>query len=237
MPKRQMRCDGLVYHVLNRAAKRSLLFASADDYSALEQILREAKQRTSMRVLAYCIMPNHWHLVLWPNTGIQMSQFMHWFTLTHAQRWQAFHQTVGTGAVYQGRYKAIPIQTDNHFLNVCRYVERNPLRAGLVERAEHWAWSSLWLRCNQSDHELLGTWPISQPEQWLHMVNGTEERDDLETIRAAVRREIPLGDSEWTQQTAQMLGLESRLRPRGRPKKAPGAFFPSLTTSELFPRR
>jgi REP-associated tyrosine transposase len=224
MPRREQRSGGdLVYHVLNRAAKRSLLFAADADYFALEGVMDEARKRTPIDLLAYCIMPNHWHFILLPESGQQMSQFMHWLTLTHAHRWQIFHQTIGTGAVYQGRYKAIPIQTDSHFLNVCRYVERNPLRAGLVERAQDWRWSSLWRRHNGLD-ESLSPWPVSRPSNWTSIVNGVENDRDLGEIRLAVRRGAPFGDPDWTLKTAGILGLESKLRPRGRPKKDPDLF-------------
>src|SRR5262245_51292055 len=121
MPRRiRSERSDLVFHVMNRGAKRALLFTSDSDYRAMEALLFSAKEITGMRLLAYCIMPNHWHLILWPTSGQQMSQFMRWLTGTHAQRWQAFHDSIGTGAVYQGRYKAIPVQTEHHFLTVCR---------------------------------------------------------------------------------------------------------------------
>src|SRR4029453_7375519 len=161
MPRRPRAAHGnFVFHVFNRAAKRMRLFDSASDYGVAEQILLEARALTKMRLLAYCIMPNHWHLILWPLNGEQMSKFMQWFTGTHAQRWQAFNETIGTGAVYQGRYKAIPVQTDLYLLNVCRYVERNPLRAGLVQRAQDWPWSSFSKRLMTDD--VLDNWPVSR---------------------------------------------------------------------------
>jgi putative transposase len=97
-----------------------------------------------MRLLSYCLMPNHWHLVLWPRADGELSDFGHWLTLTHTQRWHAHYHNVGTGHLYQGRFKSFPVARDEHFLQLCRYVERNPLRAGLVRRAEAWQWGSLW---------------------------------------------------------------------------------------------
>jgi len=224
MPKRQM-CESkdFVYHVLNRGAKRSRLFETTSDYSALERIIWEAKARVPVRILAYCLMPNHRHLMLWPTNGVQLSRFMHWLTLTHSHRWQSFHQTVGTGAVYQGRYKAIPIQTETQFFNVCRYVERNPLRANLVRQAQDWRWGSLWRRDHVAD-QMLDDWPLPRPATWTNLVNGVEEESDLVTIRTAVRQGLPCGDPGWVEQTARALGLQSHLQPRGRPKKVPGTF-------------
>ena len=81
-------------------------------------------------------MPNHWHFVLWPQGDGDLSEFMRWLTVTHTQRWHAAHHTAGTGPLYQGRFKSFPIQADDHLLTVLRYVERNALRANLVERAD-----------------------------------------------------------------------------------------------------
>jgi hypothetical protein len=88
-----------------------------------------------MRLLAYCLMPNHFHLLVWPRADGDLSQFLRWLTVTHTQRWHAHHRTAGTGHLYQGRFKSFPVQSDEHFLTVCRYVERNALRANLVGRA------------------------------------------------------------------------------------------------------
>lgn len=127
---------GLVYHVLNRANGRLPIFEKNEDYEAFERVLAQAVQRVDIRLLAYCVMPNHWHLVLWPRVDGDLSRFVGWLTLTHTQRWHAHRHTTGSGHLYQGRFKSFPVQTDEHFLAVCRYVERNPLRAGLVSRAE-----------------------------------------------------------------------------------------------------
>src|SRR5690348_16103632 len=109
---------GFVYHVLNRANARLPLFHKDSDYAAFERILAEAKARVPMRVLAWCVMPNHWHLVLWPEADGCLSRFVGWLSLTHAQRWHTHYGNSGTGHIYQGRFKSFPIQEDNHFLAV-----------------------------------------------------------------------------------------------------------------------
>ena len=160
-PHRQT-AGGVIYHALNRANARATLFRTEGDYAAFEQMLVEAQEHQPMRILAYCIMPNHWHMVLWPQEDGDLTRFLHWITSTHAQRWHKSHGTAGTGHVYQGRFRAFPVEEDEHFLTVCRYVERNPLTAGLVRRAEDWRWSSLWRRV-QSDRMtscLLARWPV-----------------------------------------------------------------------------
>ena len=130
MPRRpRISTGGLAYHVLNRRIGRLPLFESPKDYTLFETILNEAVEHRQVRIAAYCLMPNHWHLLLWPREDGELSEVMRWITVTHTQRWHAYHQTAGTGPVYQGRFKSFPIQTDDHFITVARYVERNPLRA------------------------------------------------------------------------------------------------------------
>src|SRR5437660_7839987 len=129
---------GFVYHVLNRANARLPLFRKDGDYEAFERVLAEAQVQVPMRLLSYCVLPNHWHLVLWPEADGALSRFVGWLTLTHTQRWHAHYHNAGTGHLYQGRFKSFPVQADEHFLTLCRYVERNAVRAGLVQSA--WSW-------------------------------------------------------------------------------------------------
>src|SRR5437016_3026846 len=126
---------GIVYHVLNRRAARQIMFETDADYFAFEKVLAQAVKKFNMRLLAYCIMGNHWHLVLWPRDDRELSRFMQWLTVTHMRRWHAHRKSVGSGPLYQGRFKSFPVQSDDHLVIVIRYVERNPLRAKLVSRA------------------------------------------------------------------------------------------------------
>jgi putative transposase len=212
---------GLVYHVLNRANGRLTLFGKDGDYEAFLRVLDAAVSRVAMRLLAYCVLPNHWHLVLWPNDDGDLPRFMGWLTLTHTQRWHAHRHTAGSGHLYQGRYKSFPIQEDDHFLTVCRYVERNALRAGLVVRAERWPWGSLWQRQRRSaeDRPVLSAWPVAVPAGWLGLVNQPQTAAEEEGLRRCVRRGQPFGDAAWQEQTAARLGLETTFRLRGRPRK------------------
>ncbi|HWP41498.1 MAG TPA: transposase, partial [Tepidisphaeraceae bacterium] len=169
MPRRlRQAIGGMLFHVLNRAVGREKLFRKDSDYAAFEQIIEQVHRRLPTRLLSYCLMPNHWHLVLWPREDGELSEFLRLVTVTHTQRWHAHYQRVGTGPLYQGRFKSFPIERDEHLLTVCRYVERNPLRGGLVERAELWPWSSLWKRTNQQPQQVPwltwpGDWPVEAP--------------------------------------------------------------------------
>lgn len=219
---RPLRADsgGLVYHALNRGNGRATIFHNDGDYQAFERILEEALEHVKgMRLVSYCVLPNHWHLVLWPREDGELSDFLHWLTLTHTQRWHACYRHVGTGHLYQGRYKSFPIQDDDHFLQVCRYVERNPLRAGLVRKAENWRWSSLWRRQHDSGTVILSPPPVRLPTDWLEVVQHAQSPAEEAAIRRCVQRGQPYGGAIWTKRTAALLGLSSTLRSRGRPTK------------------
>jgi len=228
MPRRpRISTGGLVYHVLNRGVARQEVFEDDDDYGAFERVMTEALRREpGVRLLGYCLMPNHWHMVLWPKRDGELSEFMRWLTVTHTQRWHAHRHSAGTGPVYQGRFKSFPIERDEHFYTVLRYVERNALRAGMVEQAEDWRWGSLWRwvhrrRAAAHDDEwpALSAWPVDCPRQWRRLVNEPLTEAEEEAVRRSIRRGAPFGSERWVARTARRLGLESSLRPRGRPRK------------------
>ena len=221
MPRR-LRCNtgGYVYHALNRSVGRATLFRKDGDYAAFEKVMREAKEWQAIRLLGYCLMPNHWHLVLWPVHDADLSEFLRWLTVTHTQRYHAHYHSAGNGPVYQGRFKSFPIQEDDHMLTVLRYVERNARRASMVARAEEWRWSSLWWRAQGRGAGLVDDGPVSLPASWLKYVNGPETEAELEGLRRSVVRGRPFGDRSWVQGTAKCLGLEATLRQQGRPRKA-----------------
>ncbi len=135
-----------VYHVINRGNFRHRLFEDARVYDNFVKILKEGLSVVPMRILAYCLMPNHWHAMLYPEHDGDFSRFTQWVTLTHTQRYHARTETVGYGHIYQGRYKSFPVHDDSYFFNAIRYVEQNAQRASLVRRAEDWRWSSAHVR-------------------------------------------------------------------------------------------
>jgi putative transposase len=217
---------GIAYHVMNRACGRLELIEDSGDYEAFERVMAEAlrEREKSMRLCAYGLMPNHFHLVLYPPGDGQLSRFMHWLTMTHAQRWHAHRHTGGRGHLYQSRFRSFPIQRDGHFLSVCRYVERNPLRANLVERAEHWRWGSLYVRAAGAAARLplaglLADWPVTRPADWDAIVQQPQDEKELAALRECRERGRPYGIAAWTGHTARRLCIASSLRPRGRPRK------------------
>ncbi len=211
-----------MFHVLNRGVGRQALFRKPADYSAFEDCVEETLDKVPMRICSYCVMPNHWHLVLWPEHDGDLAQFMQRLTVTHVTRWQKSRQRVGEGHVYQGRFKSFPVETDEYFYQLVRYVERNALRANLVPHAEDWQWSSLWRReaGTAEQKRLLSKWPLPRPRKWVSFVNEAETEAELESLRRCVQRGQPFGADQWIEETARQLNLESTLRPRGRPRKA-----------------
>ncbi len=211
---------GMVFHALNRRVDRKTLFFTDSDYRAFEMVLEEVVAFVGIRLCAYCLMPNHWHLVLWPSQNREMPRFMHRVTVTHSMRWKTFHDTIGAGHLYQSRYKSFPVQADEHYLTVVRYVERNALRANLVERAEDWPFSSLWRRQSFTieDDPLLSPGPVRLPDNWVERVNRAETSAELEALRTSLLKGKPYGAASWREKTSRELKLP--LRPRGRPRKA-----------------
>jgi putative transposase len=210
---------GMVFHVINRGVGRQTIFHKDEDYAAFERVMAEAWQRIPVRILSYCLMPNHWHFVLWPRRDDEVSEFTKWLTHTHTQRWHAHYHTSGTGHLYQGRFKSFPVKDDVHLLLVLRYVERNALRANLVARAEDWTWGSLWRRAKGRGTVMLSEWPVDRPMDWVNFVNEPQSQSELEALRRSVNHGCPFGDEDWQKEVAEDLGLQSTLRPRGRPRK------------------
>jgi putative transposase len=223
MPRSARRSiGGEVYHVLNRAAMRYQMFKSEKDYAAFEKLIHEAKAREeSMRILSWCIMANHWHLVLWPSEDGQLSRFVSWLTMTHATRYRTSHRTVGYGPLYQGRFRSFVIERDDYLLTACRYVERNALRAGKVKKAEDWRWSSLWVAQNGTSEQkkILCEWPVDRPKNWLQLMNQPQTLAEEEALRVSIKRGRPFGGEKWQHRMALKLNLQSCFRKPGRPKK------------------
>ncbi len=210
-----------VYHVLNRANARATIFRNKTDYELFEKVLEEAKETIEMRILAYTVMPNHWHLVLYPYDDGDLSKFLNWLTLTHTQRWHAKHHTIGSGHLYQGRYKSFLCEGDEHFIQLARYVERNPLRANLTLRAEDWRWGSAWRRARgtRKQKRLLSEWPVPIPRGYSTFLNEPQSEKEVDALRRAITRGSPFGSEPWTGRMIKRFNLETTVRERGRPRK------------------
>jgi len=209
-----------IYHVINRANARLAIFEVDADYRLFEEILTEAVEKFNIKLFSYCVMPNHWHLAVCTNEDGDLSRFMQWLTLTHTQRYHAKHETIGGGHLYQGRYKSFIVQTNEYALQLFRYIERNPVRAKLVKKAENWKWGSVWRRENGTHEEkkLLTISPVTIPSNYLEWINEPLSEETLSSVRHSVNKGKPLGKDTWTNSIIKKFGLELTLRSPGRPK-------------------
>jgi putative transposase len=217
MPRNARRLvDGLPYHVLNRGNRRQSIFSQDPDYETFLTTLADALERSPIAILAYVVMPNHFHLVMWTQQGGEISKFMRWFMNAHIRRYHRFGELWGTGHLYQGRFKAFPIQTNHHLLTVLRYVEANPLRAHLVARAEAWKWSSLTRKTSQDGRLIITPSPIRRPDNWVDVVNEKLPIPAYNSLRTAAQRQIPFGDPDWIRFVEQQKkGVSSQPEPVG----------------------
>lgn len=209
-----------VYHVINRANGRLQIFNTDEDYRLFEQLLLETKEITDMRILAYELMPNHWHLVLYPRNDGDLQTFMHKLSNAHTRKVHALTDTNGSGHLYQGRYKSFLVSSDSYLLAVVKYVERNVVRAGLVSHCEAWRWGSAWRRVHGTEGQktLLDELPLDLPDDYIKWINTEDREDDLKTIRTSVNKSVPYGRDTWVEKMVSKYHLESTQRSPGRPK-------------------
>jgi putative transposase len=163
--------------------------------------MRDALAQHPIDLLAWCVMPNHWHLLVRPQSAAALPPFVHWLTLAHSRRWQARHARTGQGTLYQGRYRSAQIVGDAHLLTVLRYIERNPVRAGLVASAIDWPWSSLRPRLSGRSGKLAAL-PVKLQAPWLDHVDAPQTAGEVAAVRRAVsggragrRRRVPVGQA------------------------------------------
>lgn len=178
---------GCVVHIYNRGNDKRWLFDRAHKYEEFLRLVAWAKDRCPVRIVAYCLMSNHWHFVFWVEVEWDVSAFLHRLTTIHAKRWRAATNTVGQGHVYQDRFKASTIFSERYYYNCLRYVEQNALTAGLVRSAKDWPWSSLAERVGHR-RGILDDDPVGIPIGWLELVDQPLPEDDENEIRNALKR-------------------------------------------------
>ncbi|ACH39482.1 transposase, Y1_Tnp domain-containing [Citrifermentans bemidjiense Bem] len=209
--------DGFIYHVLNRGNSREEVFHKQGDYYSFVKLLTESMEQFDVRIFAYCLMPNHFHILVEPEKGEALSKFMQWLTTCHVRR---YHQHYGTsGHVWQDRFKSFIVQNDVHLLTVARYIEGNPVRAGLVKSAKDWRWSSHRDRLKGAGNGTISDLPIALPDAWSSYTDLPLTSIELEKLRKSVAKRAPFGEEEWVHKTSEQHGLSSTLKGQGRPKK------------------
>jgi putative transposase len=209
---------GSCYHLINRGNQKAEIFHDATDYEQFLALICRAQERLAVPILAGCLMPNHLHLVVQPIADFDLSRWTHWLFTSHVRWYHAKYAT--TGRLWQGRFKAFIVQEDHHLLTVMRYVERNALRANLVERAEDWRWGSLAWRCRHPAPVGLTSSPVPLPSYWRHYVNEPQSSVELAEIRTCVQRQRPFGSAEWVAEQSEQLGIAPSLAAIGRPRKS-----------------
>lgn len=212
--------DGYIYHVLNRGNSKQEVFRKSHDYNVFLDRMKEAKNKYPIEIFAYCLMPNHFHIVVLAIKAEGLSRWMQWLMTSHVRRYHRHYET--RGHVWEGRFKSFIIQKDNHLLTVLRYVEGNPVRAGLVKLAKDWPWSSHGESIGERPRFLIDEPLIELPQDWARYVNEPLTVKELAKLSESVFRGSPYGLPTWQIDVSIELGLQSTLRARGRPKKGRG---------------
>jgi putative transposase len=212
---------GYIYHVINRANARVQIFDTQKDYIQFECILEEAVEKFGVQLLAYCIMPNHWHLIVKTLEDGDLQKFMSWLTNTHTRRFHAVKRTIGHGHLYQGRYKSFLCEEDTHYLTLMRYVERNAKKANLVSKAEEWQWSSVWRRERGTlkQKRVLTEAPVVLPTNYLIWLNEPQTEAEEIALEHSIEKNVPFGTLEWVDQIINTFSMQQTQRGSGRPKK------------------
>jgi len=209
--------DNIVYHVINRGNGRQEVFHKDKDYEAFIKLIAEAKERYTIKLYGYCLMPNHFHMVVKPEKGEELSKWMQWLMTSHVRR---YHRHYGSsGHVWQGRYKSFMIQEDSHLQMAMRYIEGNAARAKLVQSATEWRWSSHEETLGKKERTLTDAVPIELPGEWDRYVDEPFTETELDRLRMSVNRQTPFGDTTWQMKICKEFGLESTMKRKGRPKK------------------
>jgi putative transposase len=218
--------DGLLYHGLNRGNNRATVFEGPADFQAFLRALGQTQLRYHFRLYGYCLMSNHFHLLLAPGPGQSISRILQSLTVAHTWRYHKGHGT--SGHVWQGRSKSPVIEDDDHALTVLRYMEGNPLSARMVRDLAAYPWSSYAVHgLGKADPlltplpawERLGRDERSRQAYWRDWVHTPLAERELTAVRKAIVSGQPYGSPSWVEAMATALGLNLARRPRGRPPK------------------
>ena len=217
--------DGLIYHVINRGNNRQTVFRKAGDFQAFLDALANLKERKPFELFGYCLLNNHFHLLIRP-LETTISRIVQSLLVSHTQRYHKHYHS--GGHVWQGRFKSPIIQDDEHVLTVLRYIEANPLRAGIVADAADYRWSSYRVHGlgEASDlisplvtYDELAASPAVRRRKWAEKVHQPMKEAAAAAVRRSVETGLPYGDQRWVTRLANKLDLDLTIRPRGRPRK------------------
>lgn len=205
--------DNGYYHLINRGNGRQQIFHKEGDFRAFVELMQTARSQYPVKILAWCLMPNHFHLLVQPEIAECLNKFMQWLMTSHVRRYHQHYRT--SGHVWQGRYKSFAVQDNDHLITVVRYIEANAVRAGLSASAAQWPWSSHASRIAYSEGMQADTLPITLPDDWAAYVDTPLTDSEIEKLRNSVNRQAPYGKEDWRDELCGKMGLESTVRPRG----------------------
>lgn len=209
--------DNQIYHIINRGNRREAVFHDNYDYEKFLKLLIESKEKYAVKIYAYCLMPNHFHLVIYTKYADSLSQAMHWISSSYVRYYNKRYNI--SGHLWQGRYKSFIVQEDSYLLVLLKYVEANPKRARIVKDCIDYKYSSANNRIKNNENLITDEVPILLPDDWYTYINSDEKITDIESIRNCINRQAPLGDKNWKYMVSKKYNLESTINPRGRPKK------------------
>jgi putative transposase len=219
--------EGLTYHVLNRGNGRAVVLRDDDDRRAFLTALARAQLRYPFRLYGYCLMSNHFHLLLRPEDGVSVSRIMQSLTVAHTWRHHRRHSS--SGHVWQGRFKSPVVQEESYLWTVLAYIEANPVRAGIVADPGDWPWSSYRAHALGADDPLLTPLPEwgdlggdtpSRRDQWRRRMAALLTDAEVSAIRASLTTGRPFGSPAWSEETERALNPPpAPPRRRGRPRK------------------
>ncbi len=205
---------GFPHHVTQRGGRGQSTFFEESDYLTYVEILQALKQSARVEVLAYCLMPNHIHAIVVPGDTQGLARL---FGTAHHRYARYINNRHGwQGHLWQERFHSF-VMDENHLLAAVRYVELNPVRAGLCGRAEDWCWSSVHAHLGIAVDDLVSPSPVlEQISDWYAYLGQTVNNDLFDDLREHTRTGRPAGDEEFLKRLEEMTGRRVRRRKPGR---------------------
>ncbi len=226
MPRRaRMYLPGLPYHVVQRGNNREPCFIESENYQFYLELWKALSRRYGALVHAYCLMTNHIHFLVTPDTETAISNTMKVVGSRYAQYINLKYKRTGT--LWEGRHRSSLVQSDQYLLRCMRYIELNPVRAGMVNRPEEYRWSSYgvhawgdkaWITPH-AEYIGLGKTSADRCHAYRELFRDQLSEADLHQIREAAHYSQPIGDDRFRQMIEKQYGIKLGQSKRGRPKK------------------
>ncbi|MEW6536710.1 MAG: transposase [Candidatus Auribacterota bacterium] len=208
------------HHIVQRGNNRQAIFEDDQDRQEYLALVQRYKQDTECKVLSYCLMDNHVHLLIIPLKAESLSKFMQKVALKYTQ--YANDKYKRSGRLWECRFFSSPVETDTYLLAVCRYIERNAVRAGVVGQPEHYEWGSAKYRVSGKNPEFLDDiFPeYANREEYLEFLKLPPNSGQYEMISRSTSRGYPIGSMRFYEKVMKLTKRDLTKRPVGRPKKS-----------------